>query len=236
MGSTDDPQYRTPREWAFLDGVQIVEPTGWEEDGREFHNGYNSALTREEYEWRVAKSVTEPLPDPLGIGALSDDMKKQAIWDHIVQFHTPHRGSFMSKDSKDALLRRHANLHDNPTNVLRAYDYRSDLHHIHFDIEENINVTEFPTANTEAVDKAKEIASKGKPLTATQRRALTELIDNDFSVLTGQMRQMANEVTADRLAQVEAEFESKGKTRDEFEQKAKTLREKQQDEDTALQP
>lgn len=233
----DSTRMRTPSEWAWMQGMEVIDPAGWNVDKRNF----DSTCSREEFERRLTTSTTSPMSELPMIPSFTDDSTKKNIEEHLRTKHARF-GWINSKSSKNEMLRFHESFHGVGSNGYQDYRHTpEDKHHQHISIDINIidnlgvPMTDIDADRTKIItDKALAQAGEGKPLNATQRKSLQTLIDNDFAVLTGQMRQFAADMQKEKQDEVNADYTEREQKATEYTVSLRVLRNKQADVQTAL--
>lgn len=117
------------------------------------------------------------------------------------------------KATKMQLVAFHQSLHDHPERFHQSHT--DQIPHDHLDVSVNPEIAALADA---AINGDKRITSK--TLSASDRKLLRELIDNDFATTRSQMKSMAANAQQSRLADVDAEFSAKADKQKSFQAKA----------------
>jgi hypothetical protein len=131
-----------------------------------------------------------------------EDMTKADMAEHLLQFHNYSIGMSNSRWTKESAIAQHSRLH-------REYDENvgnrrsRTIEHAHMGIEQSAE-------QQKRFDAVLNGALPEKPLNASERRILKELVDNDFNRLKAEMRQFSADALAAALAEVEEEWKDKG--------------------------
>ena len=126
-------------------------------------------------------------------------MMKDDMFEHLFNFHgvDPYSGYGNSKRTKDQMVVLHMRCHDEGD----RYYGRMKIAHNHTALPE-------PTeAQMQALTRANN--PLGKALNAAERKALNDLVNNDFAVLRTEIDQFASDMLQQRLAEIEAEYADK---------------------------
>lgn len=106
---------------------------------------------------------------------------------------------------------------------VRTIPIKPRVEHIHTEVP-------VPDTVTEAAKKIGKGSVSNTPvasLNASERKALKELVDNDFEMLKQEMAQMASDMAANAVAEVEAEWATRREAWKDFRHKAQRLLDKQ---------
>lgn len=140
-------------------------------------------------------------------------MNKQEMQDHLSRCHginvwALRRGEKTTKDEMTSI-------HDRSHNQYAQGAKEPRIAHTHTAVPE-------PSAKQSA---ALEKASNplGKALNAGERRALKDLVDNDFAVLRSEINQFAHDLLQQRLAEIEAEYEGRELLMTSYKEQAREL-------------
>lgn len=154
-----------------------------------------------------AGNITNRTDDQEKIACIPFDtslMSKDDMEDHMSNVHGISLyyqvGSRWTKDQAVVLHMRHHDEEREPANRRRYYNEPTVAH----------NHTASPEP-TEAQRQAVERASNplGKALNSSERKALNDLVNNDFAVLRNEIEQFANDMLQQRLAEIETEYADK---------------------------
>ncbi len=149
-----------------------------------------------------------------------------------------------TKWSKDRLVAHHQEQHDidafeefqpRTLNASLAYPPRADGRSWVSDhwVHTHANVEPTPQ-QAEALAKLREGQPPGKVLSASERKNLQELVDNDFGSLKAQTKRFATEAEAAETAAIVAEWESKLSRVDVWVDRYRALQAKQREEHQKL--
>lgn len=137
---------------------------------------------------------TPPSPEVPDLLPISE-MDKTSLREHNRQFHNAH---FDSKATIGRMTEWHEGSHANVALRRLAHD------HTHSPIV----LTDQEKAQIEAVRS--NIPMGDKPLSVSERKVLSTLVDNDFSETANNMRQMAADMLANDLDVLKREYDEKG--------------------------
>lgn len=137
-----------------------------------------------------------------------EDMSKTEQIAHIREYHGRRTES---RDTKAQIQWRHDNLHasdDQGSNPSRLIAHQ----HVALVVASPVGVRRDLTAPLD------------KPLNASERKALKDLVDNDFAALKQEIRRFASDATTAKRNEVMADWEAKGARKQEFLNRANDLR------------
>jgi hypothetical protein len=195
--------------------------------------------------------------------ALTAENTKAEIVNHLSEVHHrghgfnvsgQHVGDQTTKVTKSQLLTYHERLHkalDSDTRTHSDQYGRTDMDHWYADFDDNghkyrasARVPTYDHVHTAAVisDEIREAANRvrnnepvsDKPLSAQERRVLTELVNNDFAALKAEMQAFAADSLQQTRNEVEAEWQAKIQKSNSLVVKANELRRKATAEMRAL--
>lgn len=240
IGSSANAEAVRRGQWCYIDGKH-VQPKNMEA------LKIAAAAKIEEWELQV----------PVDTVAFTDDLSKGDMIDHLIDTHgldnfyvggnVVHRGG--TKATKEDLRKFHDAMHSeqsDPNAVFRLWGIWKDgtdeaefrftlgghpfpaVKHTHMAVDVPDNVTEV----AKAIRDNKPIV--GKPMNAQERKLLTELVNNDFSGLKQQMRELAADTLASNIAEINADWDAKEKKIPDFAGQATDRMRKQSDEWAAM--
>jgi hypothetical protein len=130
-------------------------------------------------------------------------MDKKEMQDHLRRCHgVPHWNLRQGdKTTKGEMEVFHQRRHDDAAANPDTSRFRPALAHTH------TAVPELSDRQVAALEKASN--PLGKVLNAGERKSLKDLVDNDFAVMRTDITQFAHDLLAQRLAEIEAEYEGR---------------------------
>lgn len=153
---------------------------------------------------------------------LFEDMSKQEQIDHLRDFHFDGKNLLAyawSSYTKDDLVRIHTDMHAGRwANYIRGNSLSKSLvphEHTNFDT----------SALTSTVQEQLDALGIDKPLSSQQKKALLDLLNNDFATLSAELDVYADEKLASRKEEARKEGETKAPVLAEFQTKARALSE-----------
>jgi len=152
--------------------------------------------------------VTAPSQEPIDLLPF-DQMTQKEEWEHIQRYHgyTVHyRYSLDSKSRKADLQSAHEKMH------LKG-EVTPGREHTHTAVAPREDATPEELAALEL----------GKPLNASQRKSLKDIVENDFLALKAEIVQFAGDIAKTRRDDIDKDFAKKGADQQAFEKKGRDL-------------
>lgn len=140
-------------------------------------------------------------------------LSQKEQWRHLNGYHEyPMRRHLDSKSRKSAYEDAHSMSHLQDASIRRP--------HTHTAVAAASEAPEDPTSgkDLDGVDLS-------KPLNVTQRRALRDLVENDFLAMKAEINQMADDMAKQRRDELTREWAARGADADQFERRGAELME-----------
>lgn len=143
--------------------------------------------------------MTDQTQEPLDIVPFQMLTQKEQ-WDHLQRFHTKmyYELSKASKTPKAEMEEWHAKVHLAGTNMRHPHTHTA--------------------AVPQKGQKSTELAPMDltKPLGASQRKALKDLVENDFSALRAEINQFADDMARQKREEIQADYAARGADQTDF--------------------